>query len=281
MESGSVTERIRHSVGEAGDTEGSLGSSQPRSNVRGSHPVNQTADAVSANPGELWLDSWIGKSRTSGSPSRRIGGISGSPCGMSVGSKWAAIRCWTHGNSPTADNPVLDSINGERSVLASLVGTSLLTTTFRIRIGMATWGEKPREVLPRVVFVRRTKTNLRGAAAPLPARRSTDLERWRPINRAETLSPKRPRMGCGIGSGPNLRLKRRTGVDLAGVGLAGVGFGGRATLRLGEERDTFFMGGIQSGRTWVQSDRQGLHWNSGRSEATGFPAEATECEAGT
>ena len=195
---------------------------------------------------------------------------------MSVGSKWAAIRCWTHGNSPTADNPVLDSINGKRSFLSLFLETSLLTTTFRIRIGMATWGEERREVLRRVVFARRTKTNLSEAAAPFPARRSTDLERWRRINRAETLSPKQPRMGCGMGSGPNLGLKRRTG-----VGFAGVGSGGRATLRLGEERDTFFMGGIQSGRTWVQSDRQALHWNSSRREATGFPVEATECEAGT
>jgi chromosome partitioning protein len=44
-------------------------------------------------------------------------------------------------------------------------------------------------------------------------------------------------MGCGMGSGPNLGLKRRTG-----VGLAGVGPGGRSTPRLGKERETFFMG---------------------------------------
>jgi hypothetical protein len=40
-----------------------------------------------------------------------------------------------------------------------------------------------------------------------------------------------------MGSGPNLGLKRRTG-----DGLAGVGLGGLTTPRLGEERDTFFIG---------------------------------------
>ena len=86
MESGSVSDRSRHSVGEAIDPESSLGSSQPNSNVRGSHPVSQTADADPASAGESCPDSWIGNSRTTGSLSRRIRGISGSPWGMLSGS---------------------------------------------------------------------------------------------------------------------------------------------------------------------------------------------------